>query len=268
MHTPRPPRQGLRPHTPGQTMTRPILLDFFKSIAHATALPCALACAAIATPPAPCATAQTPANAGIWATPDPTPGHATAPESGDTAAALKTWIALQNGLYDVVVRFDEQAAAMQKHLPAFEQYVLERTNEAIRAGENVAKISYQVAKMPPKTQLQYNAVAAEPTVCAQLDTALNAYIAHVTPALEATIDTLVRTTANASDDEKRSISKRLATATAAMANRKRAQEILYLCIYKLKSETGKPRNYSVERTMRIWYRIQLPILDAWLGNVD
>ena len=185
-------------------MTRPILLDFFKSIAHATALPCALACAAIATTPAPCATAQTPTNTGIWATPDPTHGHATAPESGDAAAALKTWIALQNGLYDVVVRFDEQAAAMQKHLPAFEQYVLERTNEA----------------------------------------------------------------ANASDDEKRSISKRLATATAAMANRKRAQEILYLCIYKLKSETGKPRNYSVERTMRIWYRIQLPILDAWLGNVD
>ena len=249
-------------------MTRPILLDFFKSIAHATALPCALACAAIATTPAPCATAQTPTNTGIWATPDPTHGHATAPESGDAAAALKTWIALQNGLYDVVVRFDEQAAAMQTHLPAFEQYVLERTNEAIRAGENVAKISYQVAKMPPKTQLQYNAVAAEPTVCAQLDSALNAYIAAVTPALEATIATLVRTTANASDDEKRSISKRLATATAAMANRKRAQEILYLCIYKLKSETGKPRNYSVERTMRIWYRIQLPILDAWLGNVD
>ena len=29
-----------------------------------------------------------------------------------------------------------------------------------------------------------------------------------------------------------------------------------------------PRAYSVEKTMRTWFNIQLPLVDAWLGNVD
>lgn len=209
---------------------------------------------------------------GIWLAAhdnaDSPPAAPNSPTVDETDNALKSWIALQTGLYDVAMQFDEQAAAMQKHLPAFEKYVLERQNDAIRNGENVDKILYTPSNMPAKTQIQFQAVAAEPTLCAKLDAALKNYVATSTPALESTIATLVRTTKDADDEQKRDISKRLAVANAAIANRKRAQEILYLCIYKLKSETGKSRDYSVERTMRQWYRIQLPILDAWLGNVD
>ena len=205
----------------------------------------------------------------IWTTPDQNaPSGDIDSVAPDVRSALKTWARLQTGLYDAVIRFDAQAAEMQKYLPAFEKFCLERRAEDVRNGLNPDKSNVAPANLPPKIRAAFNAVEREPTMCKNLDDALKAYIAQTEPALSAAVQTLARHAITADDAQKFAIARRLADESDAMAHRKRAQEILYLCIYKLKSECGKPRNYAVEKTMRQWYRIQLPVLDAWLGNVD
>ncbi len=205
----------------------------------------------------------------IWTIPDRDahPGE-DATGARDVQSALKTWIRLQSGLYGIVIRFDAQAAEMEKHLPAFEKYCRDRRAEDIRNGLNPDKFNFAAANLPPKIRDSFNAVEREPTMCKNLDDALKTYIAQTEQALSAVVRTLARSAQKADDAQKADIARRLADASEAMTDRNRAREILYLCIYKLKSESGKPRSYSVEKTMRQWYRIQLPVLDAWLGNVD
>lgn len=179
------------------------------------------------------------------------------------SSPVDTWVRLQTGLYDLVFTFDEQAKRMEKYLPAFEKLQLEKRVAAVKNQGN------DDHKRPSlEEQIQFDAVAREPTMCALLDQKLKSYILDNRDALDSVVKAIVQMTATMDERAKADFAKRIAVASAAITTRQRAQQILYLCVYKLKDETGKPRDYSVERTMREWYRSQLPILDAWLGNVD
>lgn len=48
----------------------------------------------------------------------------------------------------------------------------------------------------------------------------------------------------------------------------KAQEILYYCIARNKTLMGVIKPYSLERSMKKWFELQKPLIDAWLGNTD
>ena len=114
----------------------------------------------------------------------------------------------------------------------------------------------------------YAILVQEPTLCAQLDDALSRYIAKNGNALSIAVADLTKKTNAMSEAEKAAEAQKYRVAMAAIPELRRAQEILYLCLYKYKNDNGVPTAYSVEKTMRKWYVIETPLVDAWIGNVD
>ena len=190
---------------------------------------------------------------------------ATQPSAGNPSddAHIVRWISLNAGLNQTVMRFDEQARDMERHLSAFERTQLKSHLDAARASADGQNPS---SPRTPEEWRAFNAVAREPSMCTQLARALNAYIQAHTNDLS---DVITRLAALPADPDSRTAQARaISDALDTVPNQRRTQEILYLCLYKQKNELGQPRPESVEKAMRNWFRIQLPLLDAWLGNVD
>lgn len=214
---------------------------------------------AMAQQPAPSATQP---SVSLPSTDLPSAGQPSAGQPSDDAHIVR-WISLNAGLNQTVMRFDEQARDMERHLSAFERTQLKSHLDAARASADGQNPS---SPRTPEEWRAFNAVAREPSMCTQLARALNTYIQAHTNDLS---DVITRLAALPADPDSRTAQARaISDALDTVPNQRRTQEILYLCLYKQKNELGQPRPESVEKAMRNWFRIQLPLLDAWLGNVD
>ena len=172
-------------------------------------------------------------------------------------------IALQNGLYDVVLTYDAAAAQVEKAQPKFEESWLQLQQSHALHPSGIP-LSQQVYDLPFAALL-----LKEPTLCARIDQDLKAFIRAHTAETEQLIKRISTDTANFSDEEKASLAKSIRTARAAShTDQRRAQEILYLCLHRYKNEIGVTKPYSIEKTLREWFNIQAPLVDLWLGPVD
>lgn len=202
----------------------------------------------------------TPQDADIFIT-QPRSGE-NPPDAPSLHDTLDLWLALQFGLYDVVSAFDEKARNMQESLYRFENRQIQQHLRKILAPDT------QPPKPTPGEIRDFDAVAREPSMCTQLAQSLETYITKNAPKLDAAIQELTTLTQQATDRQKSEIAAHISRQTASRKSIRRAQEILYLCLYKQKDELGLPRKFPVEKQMRAWFRIQLPLLDLWLGDID
>lgn len=173
------------------------------------------------------------------------------------------FVQLQIDLYRVVMTFDARAKQVEKNIRPFEEAELIRSEQQALAGKNAEPI-----QRSPENAARYSLLVSEPTLCKELDESLKRYIEKNTPALEAVVKTFTAETLKMSEPQKAETAARVRDTLQAYPDLRRAQEILYLCLYRYKNDAGMPRAYSVEKTMRNWFNIQLPLVDAWLGNVD
>ena len=151
-------------------------------------------------------------------------------------AHIVRWISLNAGLNQTVMRFDEQARDMERHLSAFERTQLKSHLDAARASADGQNPS---SPRTPEEWRAFNAVAREPSMCTQLARALNAYIQAHTNDLS---DVITRLAALPADPDSRTAQARaISDALDTVPNQRRTQEILYLCLYKQKTELGQPR---------------------------
>lgn len=176
---------------------------------------------------------------------------------------INHFVQLQIDLYRVVMTFDARAKQVEKAIRPFEEAELQRMEQQALAGKNAEPIP-----RTPEHAARYSLLVSEPTLCKELDESLKRYIEKNTPALEAVVKTFTAETLKMSENEKAETAARVRDTLQAYPDLRRAQEILYLCLYRYKNDAGIPRAYSVEKTMRVWFNIQLPLVDAWLGNVD
>ncbi len=178
-------------------------------------------------------------------------------ESGDSLGKL---ISLHRDLYRLVMTFDAKAKQVERYQPRYERGQLEKREFELKHPDTPYESEEAYAG--------YSVLVAEPTLCAQLDEALKRFIAKNGDALSYAVADLAKKTNAMSEDEKAAEAEKYRVAMAAIPEIRRAQEILYLCLYKYKNENGIPTAYSVEKTMRSWFVIETPLVDAWNGNVD
>lgn len=174
---------------------------------------------------------------------------------------LQSWIKLQSDLYKVVLTFDEKAKQLEKHLLLNEQARLH--NEEIR-------FNAQSSHWKPDENGNYGGEQQiyGSMLCSELNESLDRYITKNIPALDDAIQKLTADSAGMNETQKAAFAGRIQVLLASVPNIRRSQEILYLCLYKYKTESGMSAPWSVEKTLRRWYMVQAPILDIWLGNVD
>ena len=192
---------------------------------------------------------------------------AVAAEPGD---ALMGMVNLQRDLYRVVMTFDEQARRVEGMLIWYEQ---------ARIQNHEKRMSGLVPQPDPDT-VQIDPETGEPVfddglihfktplLCSELDESLRRYINKNVDQMEKYAKTLAAEAQKLTDGEKAETAERLRVALAAIPELRRAEEILYICLYKYKNDAGVPTTYSVEKTLRSWYMAQEKLVDAWIGNVD
>ncbi len=175
--------------------------------------------------------------------------------------ALSNWIKLQADLYKIVLTFDEKAKLLERNI---------LHNEQVRLNNDEIRFKALSANRKPNESGNYGGEEQiySSTLCSELNDTLNRYIDKNTSALDGVVKKIVAETASMDETQKASYSQRIQVAVAAIPNLRRSQEILYLCLYKYKTEAGVPAAWSLEKTLRKWNAVQVPILDAWLGNVD
>lgn len=173
------------------------------------------------------------------------------------------FVQLQTDMYRIVMTFDARAKHVEKAIIPFEAAELQRQEQQALAGKNADPIPRS-----PENAARYSILVSEPTLCKELDESLRRYIDKNTPELEAVVKSFTAETLKMSETQKAETAARVRETLHAYPDLRRAQEILYLCLYRYKNDVGQPRPYSVEKTMRAWFNIQLPLVDAWLGNVD
>lgn len=204
------------------------------------------------------ANAQTP-EAGIFV-----PLENSAPTDKITTSgnsdSLDRLITLQRDMYRLIMTFDAKAKQVERYLQRYERAQLEKREFQLKYPDTPYESE--------DANIGYSVLVQEPTLCAQLDEALKRFIAQNGDALSLAVSDLTQKTNSMTEQEKALEAEKYRVAMAAIPEVKRAQEILYLCLYKYKNENGMPIPYSVEKTMRNWFVIQTPLVDAWLGNVD
>ena len=188
-----------------------------------------------------------------------------APETGvaDNEKALETLCRLHELLYRLPLQYKTQYASLEKHRKLVEL-------DTIRM-EQQKKLDPDVEEYPERTQTErfYSyQFTQEPTLCAQLDQELNVFISLHEAELQTAVDALVAATPAMNEEQRARVAKKLADCTQTNAATEDARQILYACIYRTKNIRNVPLAYSVEKTMRRLFKIQEPLFDAWLGNVD
>ena len=183
--------------------------------------------------------------------------------SQEGESALSQWVSLQAGLYQVIATYDGQAEEMGRWLRFFERKQMELQIEKM-TGESEEETAASRRAMQKATE----AVATEPGLCAGLNASISSYVDAHSEALSRVTEALVQETSTLDEGERAEFASRLRVSLAGIESRVRAQEILWYCLYKDKDELGRPREYSVERTMKAWYRIQEPLITSWIGEVD
>lgn len=193
----------------------------------------------------------------------PVPNSVSVLESGAQGDAMERYVVLQAGLDNVVYAFDEQAAHVKKHTQAFEVSELKKRESRFLNPDQPPQ------RMTFTEQARYDLLIREPTLCSRLDEAIRQYVSANSLTLDTVVQQLKQQTETMDDAAKQAFAQRLQTALAAARPHKaRVESILYQCLYKNKNDLGMPRDYSVEKSMRNWFMIQQPLIDAWIGNVD
>lgn len=193
----------------------------------------------------------------------PVQSETTANTQNSQATPLSQLLSLQLNLYRVVLTFDERAKQYENAHDHFETMLLQaKENQLVQNnGHSKQDALYSIPG--------YSAVVKEPTLCAELDNALKSYIKKHAQDLTVVVTQLTQETQNYSEQQKAATATAIHTAlTSSGINVRRAEEIMYLCLYRYKNELGSPRKYSVEKTLREWFTIQTPLIDLWLGPVD
>lgn len=177
---------------------------------------------------------------------------------------LSRLIALQSELYEIVLSYDPTAKQVEKFLPAFEEGWLQiQQNHAMNPSSDVPLIT-QAYNLPNASLL-----LKEPTLCARIDADLKDFVRSHAQEVQHLVKQISADTSKLSDEQKNSLAQSIHTAKAASkTDYRRAQEILYLCLYKYKNDIGASRSYSVEKTLREWFNLQAPLIDLWIGPVD
>lgn len=174
--------------------------------------------------------------------------------------ALDEIVKLQTDLYKVVLTFDAQASIVESEIRKHEEIVIH--NHELKMTVKPIVLEDGSTEVPGVSYFRV------PTLCSELDESLKRYIAKNSAALENAVQVLAEETKSMSETEKAEMAQKLRVALAAIPNLRRAEEILYICLYRFKNELGYQPSYMVERTMRTWFTMQEPLLDAWLGDVD
>ena len=203
------------------------------------------------------AVAQTPEESIFIPAADVAPNHADDAEVSNSLAKL---ISLHRDMYRLIMTFDARAKQVERFQPRYERGQMEKREFQLKYPDT----PYE----PEEVYGGYSVLVQEPTMCAQLDETLKRFIAKNGDALSHAVSDLTKQTKTMSDAEKAVEAEKYRVAMAAIPEVRRAQEILYLCLYKYKNENGIPTAYSVEKTMRSWFVIETPLIDAWIGNVD
>ena len=177
-----------------------------------------------------------------------------------TGDSLGKLISLHRDLYRLIVTFDAKAKQVERYQERYERGQLEKREFQLKHPNTPYESE--------DTNVGYSVLVAEPSLCAQIDESLKRFIAKNGDALSHAVSDLTKKTKAMNDAEKAVEAEKYRVAMAAIPESKRAQEILYLCLYKYKNANGIPTAYSVEKTLRQWFVIETPLVDAWLGNVD
>ena len=212
--------------------------------------------------------AQDPGEEGIWAPyqggePQAEVAEGQADDHHNAAepdALLREYIRLQADLYRIVMTFHEQAKGVEREIRNHEEIVIR--NHALKMTTPAVTLEDGTTGVPGVTYFRV------PSLCAELDASLKRYIDKNTGPLDHAVRELVAKTKQMTEDEKAAMADKIRGLLAEIPNMRRAEEILYLCLYRYKNELGVQPPYQVEKTMRIWFSHQEPLLDAWLGNVD
>ncbi len=183
------------------------------------------------------------------------------PEQASTKeGALDEIVRLQTDLYKVVLTFGSQAEIVESEIRKHEEIVIH--NHELKMTVKPVVLEDGSTEVPGVLYFRV------PTLCSELDESLKRYIAKNSPALESAVQILAEQSKSMSETEKAETAQKIRVALAAIPNLRRAQEILYICLYRFKNELGYQPPFMVERTMRTWFGMQEPLLDAWLGDVD
>lgn len=174
---------------------------------------------------------------------------------------VEKWIELQSGLYKIVKTFDEQARQLERVM---------LSNDEARVNNHLIEIQAKSSGIEADEYGKYGGESPiiSSSLCQEMDASLDRYISKKTPELDVVVQSLTNKTKSMSDAEKAEFAKRLNMLIAGIPELRRAEEILYLCLYKYKNEAGFPTTWSVDKTLRKWFAVQQPLLDAWIGNVD
>ena len=199
--------------------------------------------------------------------------------------ALRRYLALQKGMYALLVPLESKAAEYQKHLGDVERWVLdERMASKTRiepepapepdpapkkGSKNREKSSKPKAPSLADRLLKDNArlhaiYVREPTLCAEMDAILTQYVDAHSAELQSLVSVLLAQYKTMDDAQKEKMAATIGTSMAATPKLKSVHNMMALCVYKQKNELGRPTKYSPEKTWRRWYRIQTPLLSAWL----
>ncbi|MCL2326155.1 MAG: hypothetical protein FWC40_06650, partial [Proteobacteria bacterium] len=179
--------------------------------------------------------------------------------------AQQTHIKTLHAFYALVASYWNRYRANADALPGFErEWLLEEVNARL-AGEPSPRPSLQSGAQ--KTLL------AEPTLCAELNKAILGFTAEHESTLRQAAKAVNETMPGMDETARAELARAYASAfptdnSALGVSQRRAQKILYFCIYRTQTPANKPRTYSVERTMRRFNEIQAPLTNAWLGNLD
>ena len=190
--------------------------------------------------------------------------ESSAPKSS-ASASINVLCSSTAKLYSIAAQYEAEIDEQNKHRDKQERVTveIEQHKKIDPKGEH--------PRQPTSNEPYYTAMfTREPTVCARLNTELDQFITANEGELRHAVDDLVARTPGMGDAEKQQMAKQLADCTD--PNRhpsmRVGKKVLYSCIYRTKNIRNVPLPYSVEKTMRRLYTIQLPLLDAWLGNVD
>lgn len=194
------------------------------------------------------------------------PAAPTATESApapNADEALKTLCQLHASLYQMPTKYYVQWQSLEKHREAAEL-------DTVRM-EQQKKLDPDATDYPGRSSNDrfYSAqFTQEPSMCAQLDAELNKFITQHEAEYKSTVTALIKATNAFTDEQKADFAKRLTACTIPTdANGyRKAHQVLYACIYRIKNIKNVPLSYSVEKTMRRLYVLQEPLLTAWLGS--
>ena len=179
--------------------------------------------------------------------------------------AQQTHIKTLHAFYALVASYWNRYRANAEALPGFErEWLLE-------------EVSARLAGLPPpKPSLDSGAhktLLAESTLCAELNRAILGFTAEHESTLRQAAKVVSETMPSMTEAARAELAQAYARAfptdnSTLGVSQRRAQKILYFCVYRVQTPANKPRTYSVERTMRRFNEIQSPLTNAWLGNLD